>query len=615
MSDDLYGAHGGVAPKIFLLWRRPPQASRAEVLELGRVAAGLARLASSLFAAPPCVETNQLRAGCLAVIGLRTAGWLGRHLQDDSQTWAAAPEYPVDAGTVLREHGIRLAGGPVLPTLGRSLESRAPALLADLSPPFSLVWSAGDGAGDVFVQNDGLGQAQLFEYDDGRVWALSNRVLAFRALGVAVEPDAAQWAVRATLGWFPGDSAGYRHVRHVGPGTQLRLSCRDPGPGGITRARHDVLQGWVHPGPASREERLDQAEASLSRYVRAAMPLCGRLSAGLSGGWDSRAVVATLRAAGSNFTARVRGLPERPDVIVARQLAERAGLPLRVKDRGGLPPDDPEASRRCIVRALRWQAGYLPEHKHKTFAARRGHLDGGSVNVTGEHGEIGRGYWAGRIGAASLNPRHYEDALVANLMAGAPPFLRPEFRGFVEDVIRGAYGEADRYGLEGMARLHFFGLYEGTRRWAAGASHGQTGVVLAPFLNPGYIRATFGYPAADLTSNPFHRHIIARHAPEWVDVPFAEPAPAPTVQPVPSPIPVPASATTAGRDWRRPTGRYNYDSSRYWEQVGLALVDEALDSRDGFWPQLFDPAAAVRHWRASPDLLAIAHLLPDALSG
>jgi len=36
----------------------------------------------------------------------------------------------------------------------------------------------------VRVQNDGLSQAPLFEYEDERVYALTNRLCALRALGV-----------------------------------------------------------------------------------------------------------------------------------------------------------------------------------------------------------------------------------------------------------------------------------------------------------------------------------------------------------------------------------------------------------------------------------------------
>jgi len=41
--------------------------------------------------------------------------------------------------------------------------------------------------------------------------------------------------------------------------------------------------------------------------------------------------------------------------------------------------------------------------KHKTFLTNQGHLDGGNVNIMGQHGEIGRGYFASKIQATGLD--------------------------------------------------------------------------------------------------------------------------------------------------------------------------------------------------------------------
>jgi len=228
----------------------------------------------------------------------------------------------------------------------------------------------------------------------------------------------------------------------------------------------------------------------------------------------------------------------------------------------------------------------------------------------GQHGEIGRGYYAKRIGAGEVSEVQYEERLVGKLMAKMPPFTRKGFYEIVRSVIRQACRQAGSYGLQGSAQLDFFYLYERTRRWASGSLGSQTGVVLAPFLNPGYIRAVFSY-TGDLKINPFHRYILETHSPEWTAVPYAGELDASH--------PATDTATDSFRepdiltpDWRPPRGKENYDSLGYWEAVGRPIIQEAL-GQGGFWTEIFDPDAAEKQWPVAPDEFAMLYLLPDAL--
>ena len=568
------------------------------------VGSDLQKLFSPLFRTPFRTKTMQNSSASLVLLELPVVGWKPAFYREDDETWALAPDYPINARSALAMKGTSVDDDGVLPALGRELQAAPAALLQELAPPFSLVWSS-KRTGQTFVQTDGLGQSQLFEFQDGRLWALSNKILAFRALGVALEPESEQWAVRATLGWFPLEMTGYKRIRFLEPGTQLHLDSN-----GLTRTRHDVLSTWVRSSALSSSDCLELARSSLLRHINAAMPLCERNSVGLSGGWDSRAVVSTLRAAGAEFAARVRGLPGRPDVVIARELARIGGFDLKVHSSSGVPPTDVEMCKRSISLALRWQAGYMVTHKHKTFLADQRLLDGGSVNIMGQHGEIGRGYYAKKIRAGEVSEAEYEGWLIGKLMAKMPPFTRKGFHEIVRYVIRQAFRQADRYDLQGSAQLDFFYLYERTRRWASGSLGSQTGVVLAPFLNPDYIRAVFSY-TGDLTINPFHRYIIATHSPDWTAVQYAKEL---DVRHQAS-----ETATASFRepdiltpDWRPPTGKENYDSLGYWEAVGRPIIQEAL-AECGFWTEIFDPDVAERQWPAAPDELAMLYLLPDAL--
>jgi len=198
--------------RIFLLWRRigasgPP-------FDPQGVGSDLQKLFSPLFRAPFMTKTMQNSSASLVLLELPVVGWKPAFYEEDAETWAVAPDYPINARSALAMRGTSVDDDGVLPALGRELRAAPAALLQELAPPFSLVWSS-KRTGQTFVQTDGLGQSQLFEFQDGRLWALSNKILAFRALGVALEPESEQWAVRATLGWFPLEMTGYKRIRFL----------------------------------------------------------------------------------------------------------------------------------------------------------------------------------------------------------------------------------------------------------------------------------------------------------------------------------------------------------------------------------------------------------------
>jgi hypothetical protein len=588
--------------RILLLWRHLD--GETEGLAPEPVARSLHGIFSPLFEAIPDVRIRQSPAGSLVFLQLPVRGWIPPFFEEDERTWAVAAEYPMDARAVLEASGIRVGEGGVLPVLGRSLQDGPASLLRAMAPPFSLVWSPKQ-TGQIFLQNDGLGQAQLFEYRDNRLWAVTNRILALRALNVPLEPEPEDWAVRMTLPRFPGDRTGYKRTRFLGPGSQVRLGTHE-----VTRTSHDVLREWVNPGELSQAESLELARASILQQVRAALPLFEQPTAGLSGGWDTRAVVASLRAAGAAFSVRVTGRPDHYDVVIASELAKIAGLNLSVRQRPVFPPPTVEGLMRSISLALLWQAGYLPARKHKEFLASGRYLSG-VVNIMGEHGEIGRGYFAKRIRAHTFHEAEHEERLIMRLMARMPSFMRASFHEPVRESIREGYRAAGRYGHSGLAQLDMYYLCETTRRSISGSVNAAAGVVFAPFLNPDYIRATFAYRGAK-EHNPFHRYIIASNAPDWVEVPYVDDLREARLSAGEADPPARQDAV-ARANWMECTGVRNYNDALYWQDVGAPLIREAL-AREGLWVQLFEPALAQQRWHESADRLAMIHLLPLVLA-
>ncbi|MCE5231094.1 hypothetical protein LLG95_16070 [bacterium] len=601
--------------QIFLLWRDRDQ------IDPRAVELRLRRFYEPILKDRP-TAARLAAGGCGALeLELPVDGFIPPFIEKTGSSWTLGLDYPVDARRILESRSIKTDAG-VLTTLANELEQHPESLLRELAPPFVMAWKSPNEQNVLHIQNDGLGFGQFYIYDDGRRWAASNRILAFKALGIDVRLDADEWATRTVLGWFPLLQTGYRNISFLPPATRLRIEN-----GNVRTAHYDVLSHWLHDRVA-RDEALELARQSAIDYLRAAGGLCTRASAGMTGGWDTRAVVSTLIAAGiDHFQLHVRGRRDMNDVIIAQRLAQSIGKRLNVNTRGAIPPPRVSALETSMNHALRWQGGQGEMKGAKTFLASNGHIGGGRLNIMGQHGEIGRGFYASRIGAHELAPDQYEDKLVAYVSQWARSWTRPRMRDLALETIHAAYRAADDYGLEGLDRLDFFYLFERTRRWASGGQYNQPGKVFSPFLTPGFIRAAYSMPGPERVTNPLHRYMIEKNMPSWSDVPFRK-----TLTP------------KLGAAWRREfrraslknrvicklddlkdrieswpwlagpvrqycqSGRRDYNNGIYWQTVGRPLVERAM-KEGGFWTEVFDPQPTVAGWEEGPDDTVVMAIL------
>lgn len=605
--------------QIFIMWPRESKAFRD--VAVGDVARKLMAFYGPLFDLKPHLRIQEHEAVRIVYLELPVQGWKPPYYEQDEESWALSLDYPVDGGEALRAAGvIRPDGEPLLPRLGRALQANPEAILERMAPPYVLVWSAQKG-GPVYVQNDGLGFGQLYEYRDGDSWVLTNKVFALKALGIDPQPVAEEWAVKCTLGWLPLEMTGYRNLSYLKPATQLTIDAH-----GVRRARHDVLGRWLGGGPLAAEECLELGRISVRDYLRSSSRLWSQAHSGLTGGFDSRAVAATLISERiGNYYLRTRGTQESSDAIIAQKLASVAGVEHRLQRARALPPPQTSELRRSIDHALRWQAGQMEFQIHKTFLAPGVKMNSGDVNIMGQHGEIGRGFYLERINALTHDPAEFEEKLLAYSTAYVRPFMHQELREPVLEIIRQAYRQADLYGLTGCDRLDFFYLYERTRRWASGGQHSQSGKVIAPFLNPRYIRSAFALPPALRVNNPFHRHIVQSCMPSWATVPYQKEMSAKDEKRLRKEFLQKHRQPGYGRwleqmkKWyelhRYPAirqyqekGRRNYNNKLYWQAVGQPLIDAAL-KEGGFWTRIYDPSAIRTAWAEAPDDLGTMYLL------
>ncbi|MBD0373975.1 MAG: hypothetical protein ICV60_24410, partial [Pyrinomonadaceae bacterium] len=429
--------------KTFLLW--PRLASLRREFEPERVAARLQKIFGELFSTPPDVIIRQTSTVNLILLHLPVSGWTPPFFEETEEAWAMAVDYPVDAAAVMESYAIKPREGQgTLLTLAHELEANPRALLRELSPPFSLIWSR-KGSDELFLQNDGLGQSQLFEYRRGESWALTNRLSALKALDVRLEPDAAEWAARMILGWFPMQTTGFKRIKYVEPATQLRVDAS----GNITKTVKDVLGEWLTHTGLSLDDCLELARTSLLKHLKAVAPLWLNPTVGLTGGYDSRAVVASLRKLNLTFRAFVKGSTESNDVRIASQLAGIAGITLGRKSEAEMPAVDAQDLKRSIHLSLLWQAGFLDTEKYKSDFPSGQRLKAGVVRLMGQHGEIGRRYYHPLseqeldILDSGINAAQLENIFAARLMIRTPSFIRKNLSEQARDLFIQAFRQAD----------------------------------------------------------------------------------------------------------------------------------------------------------------------------
>ncbi len=212
----------------------------------------------------------------------------------------------------------------------------------------------------------------------------------------------------------------------------------------------------------------------------------------------------------------------------------------------------------AILRSLLWQAGGSNFHQHKTFQVGARFRGGGAAGIAGQHGEIGRSPYLASLRTKGLPAEGRDEELLAHLWRKAPHIMRSAAAEHTRGRMASALRRADDYNIGGVRRWDFFYLYERTRRWSSAVQGVKAAFSIGPFLNPGYMTAAYAYPEDDLTSSPFHAHLVRELQPSWLEIPYATELAEQQSSSTPPPA---AAASPPG--WQRPGRRRFYDTGLY----------------------------------------------------
>jgi len=513
------------------------------------------------------------------------SGRVGLHIwaaAESAWTWPSWQQDGVLAVATLHAPlGYERVLGDVAPersaiALARALHAD-PWKLLEIAPPFVLA-SLEPARDRIRFFTDGIGLGRLFELRFPGGWVWSNRPAATCLFaGVRAEPDRDGWRIHAATGWFMGDRSPFAGVFAVPGGTAIGYDASGLG---RTESMVDCLAAWCSPrgydatAPAHVDQVVDAMRAffdSLGRMSRA------RFVADLSGGRDSRLVVAAALASGLELSVHTNG-----DQPGEAEIAERliAALPPAIAKRvthvvrssagheGFEPP--------ILANALAWhryQEGLRPA-SYLFSPAPDASRPANYVGMSGAAGEIAHGHYyppdyadIGRLPRTERLDRFTDELCRKAVRSGGIPAVA---HAMARQMIRRRLEDAYIHGLEDASMLDHFYATERLRKWSIA---GEKTNRLVPLLTPEFIRAAFDLTPDQRRDNALHTAVTDRLIPEWKDVPYYR------------------RPKTAVRPARR--SRLGHAADR---EVISAIVSSPAE-----WEDAFEPAAVERSWR---DLLA-----------
>jgi asparagine synthase (glutamine-hydrolysing) len=515
-------------PAALLLVHRP--AGRDDALD-----AAFERVAAAFPATVRDMAADDYADGAVRVRTWTHDSAVGRGIERQGDAWAAVLGNPTRAG---------LPGPAEIPA---RILADGPGGLDSLSPPFAVAMT--DGAGvRVAVDRCGLQHLYVRAQPDGTTWISSSLLALADALGGTLDADAAaEWLA---VGHFISERTMVREVRKLGAGEHLRL-----GAGGA-----ETVARWrAEPQPPATDADYRDAFLEAVRTGEAE----ALTAAELTGGLDSRLVLAARVHAGTSRLAWTIGSPESAEVRTIRRL-QRA-VPFEHVIAGvGTGADAVEAV--LAMHALADGEVNALEYANllQAFPAAEGRW---KVSLSGSGGEIARGYYYaaikdGKADAGALMHKFGSATRPALALLRHDRFPDPlaPLRGALEDFLAS--------GADGSPELAMEDVYiRGRMQRFGGRNVTTTGHFFRqslPFFDNTVVEASLGLPARRKAGGEVVRDAIAAWTP-----PLAR-------------IPLDSGIAVAPRDWRHPTTQARWAAAmgrkalvRYGGSAGRALARPA----------------------------------------
>jgi hypothetical protein len=235
---------------------------------------------------------------------------------------------------------------------------------------------------EISVITDIVGSCQCFVRRTGGAIALSGSSLLLASL-TPFEMDEIGCQEYLRAGIIYEDRTFYKEVRKLGPASVVRF-----GRGSKELAQKHWSVGTIKPesirGPEAARSLWNSLTNAAVKIGRAfPNPVCD-----LTGGYDSRALVAAFWAAGIPVATVVSGPEESADVLLSRQLAQIAGLP-----HSHNPTLDTMTFNQVAEALPQTDGEYDLVEYARILEVHRSMTNRFDISINGSFGELARGYW------------------------------------------------------------------------------------------------------------------------------------------------------------------------------------------------------------------------------
>ena len=275
----------------------------------------------------------------------------------------------------------------------------------------------------------------------------------------------------------------------------------------------------------SLDDRIEQAVAiARSYYNQIHSAFADKVTAALSGGYDSRLSLALLQRHGISPKLFVYGRPGSPDVSIASEICRSESLALDCVDRDSHPmlePDEYWQNQESVFHGLDGLTQYGFACAPYEFSHRKQRVAGGFVAVNGGGGEIWRDFW--KVPDRPMSAESFVKAYFAGRYSGlrqADKDSQEMLQGIalkLRELVEATRLEMDSATIQSLyARLRL-------RFWQGknNSVDNHVGYAVTPFSECAFSVPAMWIPVRAKRDGWFERQIICRVSPRLASYPSA----------------------------------------------------------------------------------------------
>ncbi len=436
----------------------------------------------------------------------------------------------------------------------------------------------------VEVLTDTLGFVPVYygSHEDGYV--ISNSAYAVETLLGLSSPDPLGVSTFLGLGWAASDRTTVAGVRILAGGSLHKIA-----PGRLATERRFGPAQLASRGQRRDPPALDALAHSLVELTLNATEGIERVECALTGGRDSRVLLALLQAANVDAQYFTGGAEDVPDVIIARELAAKTGIRHEVNR-----PDADETAldwTDAASRFMRQNDGLTSLLQIRDFVEPSAEDDTIGVKLGGMGGEIGRA-GTGDLTAFGTNApllrqsMKVQHKLLAMKASNDGGIMTAAARAEVESYLRRFNDERLEEGWRRVELQEAFYIFERMGRWASTTTRrtATTDDAFSPLLARSFLDYCLSLSSAERYLEAAHFRLMGKLSRELREHRYEYPFPPqhPAIVPilVSRRVARAVGAKLAERMPSRPGEESTYTEYRFsqeWFEARLELMRELFD--------------------------------------